>query len=183
MLLNAAGSGRKPSPTGNGASGRMLAFRDEVHPAGAHHGQKAAASKRRAGPARKSSIRRRKPVSPRRTAATAKPAALVAGGDRAQRRAHARRRCLYVEGSQADRRLVEALGGTKQSPQVRSIRSALSMLTFSINRARRNVAAGAQEDIDAGEGEVAEAIWQGLELLILRRHMIVIVWAPGVEAG
>ena len=100
--------------------------------------RKAAASKRRAGPARKSSIRRRKPGSSRRTAT-------------------ASRRCwsqevtehsdaLTLEGgvftSKDPRRIAASLKRSAERSNRRKsdpFRSALSMLTFYINRAGKNL--------------------------------------------
>ena len=158
----------------------MLAFRYEVHPAGAHHGQKSDRVQTARGTRAQIEHSTQETGLAPAHSSDRKPTALVAGGDRAQRRAHARRRCLYVERSQADRRLVEALGGTKQSPQVRSIPLRALHAHLLHQSCRQKSAAGAQEDIDAGEGGVAEAIWQGLELFDLCRAHDCHAWAPGV---
>ena len=152
ILLNAARQRTQAGAAGNGASSRMLAFRDDVHQTVRHHGQKSGrVQAAREVPPASRSCRRRKPGSSRRTA-TASRRRWSHGGDRAQRRAHARGRCLHVERSQADCRLVEALGGAKQPPQGRSIPLRALHAHLLHQSRRQKSAAGAQEDIDAGEG-------------------------------
>ena len=101
--------------------------------------RKAAASKRRAGPARKSSIRRRKPVSSRRTAATA-------SRRRWSQEVTEHSDALTLEGgvftSKDPRRIAASLKRSAERSNRRKsdpFRSALSMLTFYINRAGKNL--------------------------------------------
>jgi hypothetical protein len=138
ILLNAAGSGRKPLPAGNGASSRMLAFRDDVIQMVRIMARKAAASKRRAGPARKSSIRRRKPGLSRRTA--------TASRRRWSQDVTEHSDALTLEGgvftSKDPRRIAASLKRSAERSNRRKsdpFRSALSMLTFYINRAGKNL--------------------------------------------
>ena len=100
--------------------------------------RKAAASKRRAGSARKSSIRRRKPGSSRRTAPQA------AGAGRTEVTEHSD--ALTLEGgvftSKDPRRIAASLKRSAERSNRRKsdpFRSALSMLTFYINRAGKNL--------------------------------------------
>jgi hypothetical protein len=138
ILLNAAGSGRKPSPAGNSASSRMLAFRDDIIQMVRIMARKAAASKRRAGPARKSGIRRRKPGSSRRTA--------TASRRRWSQEVTEHSDALTLEGgvftSKDPRRIAASLKRSAERSNRRKsdpFRSALSMLTFYINRAGKNL--------------------------------------------
>ena len=138
ILLNAAGSGRKPSPAGNGASSRMLAFRDDVHSDGAHHGQKSS---------RVQTARGSRPQIEHSTQETGlvpahsdrKPPALVAGVTE-----HSD--ALTLEGgvftSKDPRRIAASLKRSAERSNRRKsdpFRSALSMLTFYINRAGKNL--------------------------------------------
>jgi hypothetical protein len=100
--------------------------------------RKAAASKRRAGPARKSGIRRRKPGSSRRTATASR-----------RRWSHGvteHSDALTLEGgiftSKDPRRIAASLKRSAERSNRRKsdpFRSALSMLTFYINRAGKNL--------------------------------------------
>ena len=100
--------------------------------------RKAAASKRRAGPARKSSIRRRKPGSSRRTA--------TASRRRWSQEVTEHSDALTLEGgvftSKDPRRIAASLKRSAERSNRRKsdpFRSALSMLTFYINRAGKNL--------------------------------------------
>ena len=100
--------------------------------------RKAAASKRRAGPARKSSIRRRKPGSSRRTA--------TASRRRWSQGVTEHSDALTLEGgiftSKDPRRIAASLKRSAERSNRRKsdpFRSALSMLTFYINRAGKNL--------------------------------------------
>ena len=100
--------------------------------------RKAAASKRRAGPARKSSIRRRKPDSSRRTA--------TASRRRWSQEVTEHSDALTLEGgvftSKDPRRIAASLKRSAERSNRRKsdpFRSALSMLTFYINRAGKNL--------------------------------------------
>jgi hypothetical protein len=85
-------------------------------------------------------------------------AALVAAGDGAQRRAHARSRRLHLEGPQADRRVIEAVGRTKPAAQSRSI-SLRALHAHLLHQSRRQESAGrTQAHLDAGEGRVAQTV-------------------------
>ena len=137
ILLNAAGSGRKPSPAGNGAFSRMLASRDDIHRQVRIMARKAAASKRRAGPARKSSSRRKKAGSPRRTATA---------GRRWSQEVTEHSDALTLDRgvftSKDPRRIAASLKRSAERSNRRKsdpFRSALSMLTFYINRAGKNL--------------------------------------------
>jgi hypothetical protein len=100
--------------------------------------RKAAASKRRAGPARKSSVRRRKPGSSRRTA--------TASRRRWSQEVTEHSDALTLEGgvftSKDPRRIAASLKRSAERSNRRKsdpFRSALSMLTFYINRAGKNL--------------------------------------------
>ena len=100
--------------------------------------RKAAASKRRAGPARKSNIRRRKPDSSRRTA--------TASRRRWSQEVTEHSDALTLEGgiftSKDPRRIAASLKRSAERSNRRKsdpFRSALSMLTFYINRAGKNL--------------------------------------------
>jgi hypothetical protein len=100
--------------------------------------RKAAASKRRAGPARKSGIRRRKPGSSRRTA--------TASRRRWSQEVTEHSDALTLEGgiftSKDPRRIAASLKRSAERSNRRKsdpFRSALSMLTFYINRAGKNL--------------------------------------------
>jgi hypothetical protein len=100
--------------------------------------RKAAASKRRVGPARKSSIRRRKPGSSRRTA--------TASRRRWSQEVTEHSDALTLEGgvftSKDPRRIAASLKRSAERSKRRKsdpFRSALSMLTFYINRAGKNL--------------------------------------------
>jgi hypothetical protein len=100
--------------------------------------RKAAASKRRAGPARKSGIRRRKPGSSRRTA--------TASRRRWSQEVTEHSDALTLEGgvftSKDPRRIAASLKRSAERSKRRKsdpFRSALSMLTFYINRAGKNL--------------------------------------------
>ena len=132
----------------------MLAFRDEVHPAGAHHGQKSGRVQTAAGPARKSSIRRRKPVSPRRTAATA-------SRRRWSQEVTEHSDALTLEGgvftSKDPRRIAASLKRSAERSNRRKsdpFRSALSMLTFYTNRAGRNLPPARKKILMQAKGEM-----------------------------
>ena len=116
--------------------------------------RKAAASKRRAGPARKSSIRRRKPVSPRRTAATASQR-------RWSQEVTEHSDALTLEGgvftSKDPRRIAASLKRSAERSNRRKsdpFRSALSMLTFYINRAGRNLPPARKKILMQAKGEL-----------------------------
>jgi hypothetical protein len=100
--------------------------------------RKAAASKRRAGPARKSSVRRRKPGSSRRTS--------TASRRRWSQEVTEHSDALTLEGgvftSKDPRRIAASLKRSAERSNRRKsdpFRSALSMLTFYINRAGKNL--------------------------------------------
>ena len=100
--------------------------------------RKAAASKRRAGSARKSNIRRRKPGSSRRTA--------TASRRRWSQEVTEHSDALTLEGgvftSKDPRRIAASLKRSAERSNRRKsdpFRSALSMLTFYINRAGKNL--------------------------------------------
>ena len=100
--------------------------------------RKAAASKRRAGPARKSSIRRRKPGSPRRPT--------TASRRRWSQEVTEHSDALTLQGgvftSKDPRRIAASLKRSAERSNRRKsdpFRSALSMLTFYINRAGKNL--------------------------------------------
>ena len=100
--------------------------------------RKAAASKRRAGPARKSGIRRRKPGSSRRTA--------TASRRRWSQEVTEHSDALTLEGgiftSKDPRRIAASLKRSAERSNRRKsdpFRSALSMLTFYINRAGKKL--------------------------------------------
>jgi hypothetical protein len=100
--------------------------------------RKAAASKRRAGPARKSGIRRRKPGSSRRTASASRR--------RWSQEVTEHSDALTLEGgvftSKDPRRIAASLKRSAERSKRRKsdpFRSALSMLTFYINRAGKNL--------------------------------------------
>jgi hypothetical protein len=100
--------------------------------------RKAAASKRGAGPARKSSVRRRKPGSSRRTA--------TASRRRWSQEVTEHSDALTLEGgvftSKDPRRIAASLKRSAERSNRRKsdpFRSALSMLTFYINRAGKNL--------------------------------------------
>ena len=66
--------------------------------------------------------------------------AMVAPGDGAQRRARPQTRRVHVAGSQEDRRFAQKIGaGEQRGARPDPFRSALSMLTFYINRAGKNL--------------------------------------------
>ena len=117
----------------------MLACKDDVHSDGAHHGQKSG---------RVQTARGSRPQIERSTQETGlvrahsdrKPPALVAGGDRAHSDA------LTLEGgvftSKDPRRIAASLKRSAERSNRRKsdpFRSALSMLTFYINRAGKNL--------------------------------------------
>ena len=115
--------------------------------------RKAAASKRRAGPARKSGIRRRKPGSSRRTATASRrrwsqevtehsDALTLAGG---------------VFTSKDPRRIAASLKRSAEQSKRRKadpFRSALSMLTFYINRAGKNLPAARKKTLMEAKDEL-----------------------------
>jgi hypothetical protein len=115
--------------------------------------RKAAASKRRAGSARKSNIRRRKPGSSRRTATASR-----------RRWSHGvteHSDALTLEGgiftSKDPRRIAASLKRSAERSNRRKsdpFRSALSMLTFYINRAGRNLPPARKKILMQAKGEL-----------------------------
>jgi uncharacterized protein DUF3175 len=115
--------------------------------------RKAAASKRRAGPARKSSIRRRKPGSSRRTA--------TASRRRWSQDVTEHSDALTLEGgvftSKDPRRIAASLKRSAERSKRRKsdpFRSALSMLTFYINRAGKNLPAARKKTLMRAKEEL-----------------------------
>ena len=116
--------------------------------------RKAAASKRRGGAARKSTSRRKSPGASRRTT-TASPRrrwsrAVTEHSDALTLEG----RCVHLQGSQADCGLVEALGGANRRRKADPFRSALSMLTFYINRAGKNLPAARKKILMQAKDEL-----------------------------
>lgn len=115
--------------------------------------RKAAASKRRAGPARKSSVRRRKPGSSRRTA--------TASRRRWSQEVTEHSDALTLEGgvftSKDPRRIAASLKRSAERSNRRKsdpFRSALSMLTFYINRAGKNLPAARKKTLMEAKDEL-----------------------------
>jgi hypothetical protein len=115
--------------------------------------RKAAASKRRAGPARKSGIRRRKPGSSRRTA--------TASRRRWSQEVTEHSDALTLEGgvftSKDPRRIAASLKRSAERSKRRKsdpFRSALSMLTFYINRAGKNLPAARKKILMQAKDEL-----------------------------
>jgi Protein of unknown function (DUF3175) len=81
------------------------------------------------------------------------PAALVARCDRAQRRAHPRGRCLHLQQPQADCGLVETAERSTRR-KATPFRSALSMLTFYINRAGKNLPSARKKTLMQAKDEL-----------------------------
>jgi hypothetical protein len=115
--------------------------------------RKAAASKRRAGPARKSSVRRRKPGSSGRTA--------TASRRRWSQEVTEHSDALTLEGgvftSKDPRRIAASLKRSAERSNRRKsdpFRSALSMLTFYINRAGKNLPAARKKILMQAKDEL-----------------------------
>ena len=135
----------------------MLTFRDDVLQMVRIMARKAAASKRRAGPARKSSIRRRKPVSPRRTAATA-------SRRRWSQEVTEHSDALTLQGGvftfKDPRRIAASLKRSAERSNRRKsdpFRSALSMLTFYINRAGKHLSPERKRVLNQAKDELRKA--------------------------
>jgi hypothetical protein len=147
-----------------------LVVRDEVHRTGAsYHGQKSSCIQATR------TCRAQVDQSPQETGRVPadndrEPApALVPRRDRAQRRAHPRGRCVHLQGSQAGCGLVEALGGTKQAPQGRSVSLRALHADLLHQSCRKESAGGAEEDFDAGQGRTAKAVREGCPPLAIDR--------------
>ena len=65
-----------------------------------------------------------------------------------------RRAACSPGGSEAHRRLAQALGRAQQAPQADPYRSALSMLTFYLNRAGKSLPAARRRTLQRAEGEL-----------------------------
>ena len=115
--------------------------------------RRAAASKRRVGPARKSSVRRRKPGSSGRTA--------TASRRRWSQEVTEHSDALTLEGgvftSKDPRRIAASLKRSAERSRRRKadpFRSALSMLTFYINRAGKNLPAARKKILMRAKDEL-----------------------------
>ena len=132
--------------------------------------KRAAASKRRSGSAaRKPISRRRRPASVRRTTTRRRRWSqdVTEHSD-----ALTLERGVFT--SNDPKRIAASLKRSAQRSKRRKadpFRSALSMLTFYINRAGRNSPGFAQEDLDAGEGRTAKAIRQGLSAYLFEMEL------------
>jgi hypothetical protein len=90
-------------------------------------------------------------------------AALVAPGDRAKRRADPWKRRLHARQSQEDRGIVEIFGLRSRRRKAEPFRSALSMFTFYINRAGKNLPATRKKTLMRAKDELRKqfALIQG----------------------
>ena len=140
-------------PNGNTAPGRVLVVRDEVHRTGASiMARKAAASKRRGGGARKSTSRRKSPGASRRTTSPRR---------RWSRAVTEHSDALTLEGgvftSKDPSRIAASLKRSAERSRRRQadpFRSALSMLTFYINRAGKNLPAARKKILMRAKDEL-----------------------------
>src|SRR5688572_15883861 len=71
-----------------------------------------------------------------------------------ERRARPGTRRLQAAQSEADRRFAQALGGTQQTAQIRPYRSAMSMLTFYLNRGGRYLPASWKRTLNTAKDEL-----------------------------
>jgi hypothetical protein len=81
---------------------------------------------------------------------------LVEACDRDQRCARPEGRGVHAARSEEDRGFAETLGRTEQARKANPYRSALSALTFYINRAGKNLPASRRKVLDRAKDELKE---------------------------
>ena len=79
---------------------------------------------------------------------------LVAARDTTERRAGFEARRVHVARPETNRRFAEALGGAQLAPQAGAYRSALSMLTFYVNRAGKTLPKTQRERLERAKVEL-----------------------------
>ena len=90
--------------------------------------------------------------------------ALVAARDAGKRRARSEARRVHTDRSEEDRGFAQALGGTSSRRKAGAYRSALSMLTFYINRAGKTLPKPQRERLQRAKTELKHQFGRSVKL-------------------